>query len=178
MSRKKLMRIYLNDHMAGSILGEQLARRSLRNNRGNAFGSFLADLLSEIQRDRRALEELLAREGIARNPVKGAGAWLAEKLGRAKVNGRVRGYSDLSRLLELEGLALGVEGKRAGWMAMRQAFGNIELAGFTLEELAERASSQREQLERHRREAALIAFRDATPPGGGAAPDGDGEVGK
>jgi hypothetical protein len=158
LKRNKLIRIYLNDHMAGAVVGEELTRRALKNNQGNEFGRFLAELLREISEDRRALAELMAREGVARNPVKGVGAWLAEKAGRVKANGRIRGYSDLSRLLEFEGLTLGVAGKRAGWVALMQALGTVEVAGSSLQQLAERATSQLERLEAHRLEAARIAL--------------------
>ena len=36
--------------------------------------------------------------------------WVAEKAGRLKLNGSLLTYSPLSRLVELEGLSLGVEG--------------------------------------------------------------------
>ena len=39
------------------------------------------------------------------------GAWTAEELERLKLNGQLAGYSPLSRLVELEGLAVGIEGK-------------------------------------------------------------------
>jgi len=42
------------------------------------------------------MEEL----GVSRSRLKPAGAWVLEKLGRVKLNGQLRGYSPLSRLLE------------------------------------------------------------------------------
>ena len=53
---------------------------------------------------------------IRTDPVKDAGGWLLEKAGRLKLNGQLKGYSPLPRLVELEGLALGVTAKLAsGW---------------------------------------------------------------
>ena len=43
---------------------------------------------------------------------------MAEKLGRLKPNGQILGYSPLSRLVELETLALGITGKRSLWEAL------------------------------------------------------------
>jgi hypothetical protein len=37
----KLLGIYLNDHLAGSNVGLELARRALRENRDNAVGRYL-----------------------------------------------------------------------------------------------------------------------------------------
>jgi hypothetical protein len=109
------LRIYLNDHLAGSISGIELAKRSLSNNRDTPLGQFLLKLLKEIEADRASLERIMSRLGVSKDPVKQAVGWLAEKAGRLKLNGQLLGYSDLSRVVELEGLSLGVEGKLAMW---------------------------------------------------------------
>ena len=63
--------------------------------------------------------------------MKPAVAWIAEKAGRLKLNGQIRGYSPLSRLVELEGLEVGVTGKRSLWQALSRAFlDDARLAGF------------------------------------------------
>jgi len=103
-----LLRIYLNDHLAGSALGLALARRTLRNNREGELGEFLRRLVREIEEDRATLLEVMRALGVPRNPVKEPAARMLEIVGRLKLNGRLRGYSPLSRALELEGLRLGV----------------------------------------------------------------------
>jgi hypothetical protein len=45
--------------------------------------------------------------------------WVTEKLGRLKPNGRITERSPLSMVIELEGLRMAVEGKAAGWQALR-----------------------------------------------------------
>jgi len=45
--------------------------------------------------------------------------WAAEKAGRLKLNGRLLSRSPLSSLVELEGLAVGIQGKIAGWRTLR-----------------------------------------------------------
>ena len=57
---------------------------------------------------------------IKENPAKNATAWLSEKIGRLKLNGRIMGYSELSRLIEVEGLSLGVKGKQALWKTLKE----------------------------------------------------------
>jgi hypothetical protein len=49
---------------------------------------------------------------VRRNPVKVALAVGAERLGRLKPNGRLVRYSPLSRFVELDILAMGIEGKK------------------------------------------------------------------
>jgi hypothetical protein len=156
----RLMRIYLNDHLAGATAGLELAKRTLKNNTGTPLGDVLSELIDEIRKDRQALLDLLARLGLRRDPVKAWAAWSAEKVGRLKLNGRIRGYSELSRVVELEGLCLGLEGKRAGWRALMEALGDARAGDFTLGQLIERANAQRARLERFRLEAAAQAFRD------------------
>ena len=107
---RKLLAIYLNDHLAGSVVGANLAKRIARENEGNDYGTKVAALSREIEEDKRDLERIMEGAGISRDPLKRAAGWGAEKMGRLKLNGQLRGYSPLSRVLELEGLAVGVAG--------------------------------------------------------------------
>jgi hypothetical protein len=151
--------IYLNDHLFGSIAGIELCRRTLRENRDSELGAFLEQLLTELRDDRGALVQLMRALGIEPSLAKVAGAWTAEKLGRLKLNGEVTRYSPLSRVLELEGLATGVEGKEAMWIALQELRDRDErLRSFPLDELVGRARSQRERLEPHRLEAVRTAL--------------------
>lgn len=153
----RLLAIYLNDHLAGATVGVELVRRTARENAGTELGSFLDGvLLPQIADDRRTLERLMQHLGVGRSRPKVAAAWVAEKLGRLKLNGEVTRYSPLSRLLELEGLAAGIEAKRALWLSLATATGPVD--GFDFQALAERAAAQRAQLEEHRLRAAELAL--------------------
>jgi hypothetical protein len=150
--------IYLNDHLAGATVGLELVRRVERENTGTELGEFLRGLLSEIEEDRKTLAQLMQRLGVAPSRVKIAAGWMAEKVGRLKLNGQLRGYSPLSRLVELDGLATGIEGKRALWLALGEIRDrDTRLRDTDFDALAERARSQRERLEPHR----LAAARDS-----------------
>jgi hypothetical protein len=150
-----LLRIYLNDHLAGSTIGLSLARRTLRSNPDGELGDFLRRLVAEIEEDRDALLRVMDAVGARRNRVKEHGARLLELAGRMKLNGRLTGYSDLSRVLELEGLTVGIDGKRALWDALRESGRVLPV---DLDALSARASAQREGTELHRQEAARRAF--------------------
>ena len=155
----KLLRIYLNDHLAGATVGVELARRALRANRGSELGSFLAELVSELEEDRRSLERLLAELDVPKSAVKQGAAVVAERLGRLKLNGRLTGYSDLSRLLDLEGLVVLVRAKRGRWRNLREATDVASRApAVDLDALVARAEEQLEALERHRIAAARRAL--------------------
>jgi hypothetical protein len=155
----RLLATYLNDHLAGATGGVELARRACGANRETPFEDPLRRLATEIEEDRDALVDVMRRLRIARDPVKIAFAWAAEKGGRLKLNGRITGYSPLSRVLELELLSLAVVGKRAMWQVLVSVAGDDErLAGVDLAGLARRADSQRRLLERQRVRAAELAF--------------------
>jgi hypothetical protein len=143
----RFLAIYLNDHLAGATLGVELARRLGSSNQGDAeFGQPLAQLCAEIEEDLGTLLRLMERLGVGRDPVKPVLAKVAERLGRLKLNGRIRGYSPLSRVLELEFLSAMVGGKLQLWNGLGQSFGE-SLDGFDFHDLAARADSQGQRLE-------------------------------
>jgi hypothetical protein len=151
--------IYLNDHLAGSTAGLELARRVAANNEGTPYGKVLAGVAAEIAEDREALIDVMARLSVGRDRLKVAGGWAAEKLGRLKLNGSLLSYSPLSRMVEIEGLSLGVEGKLGLWQALELTHGDDpRLRGVDLAGLIARAKSQRRRLERQRRRAATEAL--------------------
>jgi hypothetical protein len=113
----------------------------------------------EIEEDRRMLRRVVTDLGFAASKPKVALAWTAEKVGRLKLNGRLRGYSPLSRVLELEALSAGIAGKQALWETLlrlpriEQRLHNTDLA-----QLVERARRQRTDVEEARRDAVDEAF--------------------
>ncbi len=134
--------IYLNDHLAGATAGVELARRLHAGNAENeALGPTLLCVCEEIETDRRTLEEVLDRLGVSRSPIKPRAAWLAERLGRLKPNGHLRGYSPLSRVLELEGLAMGISGKAELWRTLA-GLGLDQRAGVAFGALVAQAEEQ------------------------------------
>jgi hypothetical protein len=156
-----LLAIYLNDHLAGSVAGVELARRARAANEGTELGRALTEICAEIEADQRTLRQLMSRLGIGESKVKAAGGWLAEKAGRLKPNGQLRGYSPLSRVLELEGLSAGVAAKAMLWRGLEETVG-ADLSDYDFAPLSARAEAQRERLEALRLEAATTAFGGGT----------------
>jgi hypothetical protein len=155
----RFLEIYLADHLAAGAAGLALARRSAGSNAGNETGQFLRGLAAEIDEDHRALRRVVAQLGFESSRLKELVALTGEKLGRLKLNGQVRGYSPLSRLLELETLSVGISGKLALWRSLEQLPEIVErLPGIDLAQLVERAQRQRAELEEHRLAAAREAF--------------------
>lgn len=149
--------IYLNDHLAGATAGLELAKRAAGSNEGTPYGAAFSTLAREIEEDRDSLLALIDELGFGKDRLKVTGGWLAEKFGRLKLNDSLLEYSPLSRLIELEGLYLGVTGKLSLWTNVRASLGDrvgsVDLVG-----LAERAESQRSRLEDLRTDAAAEAL--------------------
>lgn len=152
-----LLPIYLNDHLAGSTVGIELARRARGANEGTELGEFLTALTEEIEADRETLQEVMEAVGAGRDRLKVYSAWAGEKFGRLKLNGSLLSYSPLSRVVELEGLRLGVEGKACLWRMLRE-LADPRLAAFDFDALIVRAERQRDQLEQRRLEAGQLAL--------------------
>jgi len=153
-----LLAIYLNDHLAGSTLGVELARRLRAGNQDDPeFGPALTELCAEIEADRETLKAVMDQLGVGQSKLKPLAAVIGERLGRLKPNGQLRGYSPLSRLDELELLQIGVVGKRRLWRALEHTHTG-DLSGFDLGALAERATEQLRRLEAMHLKAAALAL--------------------
>lgn len=153
-----LLAIYLNDHLAGATAGVELARRLLGSNEGDPeFGPPLAEICAEIEADREVLRAAMDRLGVKQSQLKPLAAALGERLGRLKANGRLRRYSPLSRLEELEILQSGVVGKQRLWQALESSHAGA-LPEFELGELAARAGEQLARLQELHLKAATRAL--------------------
>jgi hypothetical protein len=154
-SEVSMLGIYLNDHLAGATAGTELAHRTARSYRDGKNGGTLRRLAAEIAQDRAALLDIMTALGIRVRRYKVGAAWIGEKAGRLKFNGRLLARSPLSNLEELEMLRLGVEGKAAGWRTLRTlADIDTRLHPARLDELISRARRQADLLEDLRVDAA------------------------
>ena len=159
LSVPEFLAIYMNDQLALGTGWRELARRSQRANAGTPLGDALSRVASGIAEDVDTFETLMRRLGIERSRVKVPLAIAGERLGRLKLNGRLRGYSPLSRFLELDTLALGIDGKALLWRTLRDQAGlAARLPDVDFERLIQRAHDQRAELEPHRVEAARAAL--------------------
>jgi hypothetical protein len=147
-SEASMLGIYLNDHLAGATAGTELAHRMARSHGDGQDSGTLRRLAAEVGQDRAALLDIMAVLGIKVRRYKVGAAWIGEKAGRLKFNGRLFARSPLSDLEELEILRLGVEGKAAGWRTLRTlADSDPRLDSARLDELISRARRQADILE-------------------------------
>ena len=151
----KAMDVYLNDHLAGAMLGSDLAEQLQKENEGTPLGELMATLAPRIEEDRQTLIDLMECMGTSKNPVKQATTWLAEKTSRAKFGGLTSGEPEVGTFMAVEALTLGVEGKASLWRALKTVRPKYPaLESVDLDGLLASAEQQHDALERERIAAA------------------------
>jgi hypothetical protein len=155
---RKLLGIYLNDHLAGSVIGTRLARRIAKHNQGNRYGFEASRLAEEIEQDKATLKALMDRLNVRKKKLRLAVAAVTETAGRLKPNGKMVGYSPLSRVIELEALTIGITGKLELWQSLKATGERID--GVDPDALIERADDQHSRARDLRLQAARDAFSD------------------
>lgn len=130
---RRLLAIYLNDHVAGATVGVQRVRRMASVYEGTVAGTVVAPLVHELEQEREWLLGCLHGLDIPVRTYKVVGASVAERVGRLKLNGRVRSASPLSALLEVELLRGAVTGKQSGWQTLLALEADL---GLTAEQVA------------------------------------------
>ncbi len=151
---------YLNDHLAGSIGALELLDRLVEACQGKPLERFFRDLRKEIHQDQEQLRELMQKLGVGENAARKAGAWIAEKLSRPKIELGEGSKKEAGIFLALEALVLGITGKRSLWRALQAASRTVPgLARLDYSGLEERAIEQCERVEARRLEIARGVFQ-------------------
>ena len=141
MAAPKYLSIYLNDQLALGVAWREVAKRAARENPGDER---IARVAIEIAEDVITFESIMDQLGVKKSRLKKTGAVVGERFGRLKLNGHVTSYSPLSRFVELDFLAMGIEGKKILWANLRDL---AQIPGVDFDALIERAQAQREELE-------------------------------
>ena len=132
---------YLNNHLAGSVAVLELIAHCKQLYKGKRLGAFFSKLETQIGTDQDILRDLMIHLGVDESKVRQAGAWAAEKLGRALLTMAGNERDSLGLLLALEGLIMGITGKRLLWRALSAA-SLPKLETFDFKKLHRRAEEQ------------------------------------
>ena len=151
---------YLNDHLAGSVSALELIAHWAETHKGKRLGIFFVKIEKEIKADQETLRGIMRTLGVEESKMRKAGAWAAEKVGRARLIIAGDEQGSLGLVLTLEGLIMGVTGKKLLWVALAAAK-LPGLNGYNLEELQRRAEQQVERIEAERITAIRQAFAEA-----------------
>lgn len=146
---------YLREHLSGADAAIEVVRRLASTSEGTSDRQLFRDLLQELEQDRETVCSLLRRLGAtARSAKRAAGA--ASGLFVSLAAGGEPG--DLSLLRTLEGLAIGIQGKRCLWRALQELGREVSRGGETFVALESRAVRQWERVDRRRRALAGMTF--------------------
>src|SRR5213596_3486138 len=151
---------YLNDHLAGSVSALELIGHWAHVHKGEPLGAFFAECEAKIKADQDKLRDVMRILGVEESKVRQAGAWTAEKVGRARLMIAGDEQGSLGLVLTLEGLIMGVTGKKLMWGALAAAK-LPRLNSYNLEQLQRSAEQQLEQIEAERISAVRQAFSGA-----------------
>jgi hypothetical protein len=154
-----LLGIYCNDHLAAATGGIELVTRMLGRHRGTSYEQHLEQLLDELREERSGLAATMASLSLPVRQYKQIGSWVAEKISRGKLNGRLLSRSPLSDLVEFEFIATAVLAKRAGFETLR-ALAEVDprVDRALLHRLIDQADRQHTWLAEIRREVAAAVF--------------------
>jgi hypothetical protein len=152
---------YLNDHLAGSVSALELIGHWAHVHKSKPLGAFFANLEGEIKADQDKLCDIMRCLRVEESKVRQAGAWVAEKVGRARLKIAGDDPDGLGLVLTLEGLIMGIVGKKHLWCGLAGA--NLpRLSRYDFEELQHRAEKQVERIEAERMRAVLDTFAATT----------------
>ncbi len=112
---------YLNDHLAGSVIALNLIAHWAEAHKGKPVGNFFLETGKEIKADQNILRDVMLVLGIEESKMRKAGAWAAEKVGRARLIIAGDEPGRLGLVLTLEGLMMGVTGKKCMWRTLAGA---------------------------------------------------------
>lgn len=155
----EILATYLNDHLAGSVAAIELLDHVRELSKGTERERLFTALKSEVEEDQKVLKELLGGLGGIQSRVRKAAAWLAEKVGEAKLKLDDPGSGDLRLLEALETLELGIFGKLALWRALAVAADFVpQIRKLNLADLERRAKAQHDRVEFERLKVARTAF--------------------
>lgn len=155
---KESLTAYLNDHLAGSAAALDLLEH-LGEAEDDDFRRFCKSIRAEVESDQGVLRNLIDDLGAEQGPIKKAAARIMEKAAWAKFALSGHSKNGLGRLEALEGLTLGITGKKALWVVLA----NVDhlapsLRKIDFARLISRAENQIERIEKERLTAARAAF--------------------
>lgn len=155
-----LLEHYLSDHLTGATAGANRIQRMADDFIDTPVYAQLGELAEQISAERDFLEQLIDDLGLEHKPYRQAVAWVGERVGRLKNNGRILKRSPMTMLLETELLRGAVNAKRGGWESLREHADALRLDESVFDQLVEAAERQSDMLDEVHAYARPRALRD------------------
>jgi|SRR5215470_2750028 len=140
---------YLNDHLAGSVGALELLSHWAQEHEGKPLAVFFSTLKAEVRADQDTLRDIMHLLGIKESTARKVGAWAAEKAGRVQLMIAGDEPGNVGLVLTLEGLIMGITGKKLLWRAL-DAAKLPKLNGYDFKKLQRRADEQIDRIEAER----------------------------
>ena len=151
---------YLRDHLTGSDTALRVVQR-LSTTRHGVHDVLFHRLSREFENERTIVSALLVRLGSSGRSVKRA-AGVASGVVLSMAAGGAEG--ELSMFRTLEGLAVGVQGKRCMWRVLQRTTTPSSVPSVDYVELEAMAVRQWEAIEERRLRSGRQTFADIAPP--------------
>ena len=155
----KLLGLYMSDHLTGATAGLARIERMAEAFADTPVSADIARVSAELRRERDFLRGLIHDLGVRQRRHRQAAAWLAERVGRLKLNGRIVRRSPMTMVLESELMRAAILGKLGGWQTLEELAPDLGLDQATFAKLGDEARSQIEALSRVHEHARRNAFR-------------------
>jgi len=124
----RLLGVYLNDHLAGSVGGSERFERLADVLRSTPVGPLVAEVAQQVAQEREELRDVVERQDLThQNPVKQVLVLVGERVARLKaVRGRLR-RSAMDTLLEVELMRSALVGKLGVWETLHDVAALVDL---------------------------------------------------
>lgn len=158
--RHQALTAYLREHLSGADAAITIVRRLSTKGADAQDRQLFRQLLEELKQDRETVRALLIRLGASPRSAKRAAASVSGRVLSLAAGGEP---GDLSLLRTLEGLSIGIQGKRCMWRALQELGTAVSLGRETFVALESRALRQWERVEERRRALAALTFPKLGP---------------
>ncbi|MBO1753290.1 hypothetical protein J4G33_15890 [Actinotalea sp. BY-33] len=139
---RRLLAVYLNDHLAGSVAGARRLRRTADTLQRSPVAAGLDRVAREVAAEKDELDEMLEAWGVTQALPKQALAWLGERVSRIKAARSQMRSSPTTTLLEVELLRSAVVGKRGLWQTLIDLAPALDVDRSRMVELLEQTDRQ------------------------------------
>jgi UDP-glucose 4-epimerase len=144
---RTLLRVYLNDHLGGSVAGLRRMDRTARALARTPVGPGLRRVAMEVEQEHEELRDIVDRLGLPASVPKQVAAWTGERVARLASNGRLVRHSTMTPLLELELLRSAVVGKRGMWLTLTDLAPALGIDAGRMSALIDQSDRQLETLD-------------------------------
>lgn len=156
-----LLGIYLGDHLTGASGGSTRIADMARRHAEEPYGPDLAVIADQVQDELTTLRDVILALDLSTHPTRRLIAWVGERLGSLKPNGRIVGTSPMTPVLELDLMRAAVNAKGAGWEVLEHYAGDLGLPADPFAALRDQSRQQSETLARAHSLALTTAFRSS-----------------